>query len=102
MHQSDRFHRKGVFLSLIHILIKDAVDILYKGKYLDEIIKNRVYDKFKSMNFKIEQEDKRVVLAALLRSAGKFSYFSDLYVVLSPKIIISYFVIKILINKFKV
>ncbi len=81
------------------LIVRDARDIMHKGKYLDQVLKNRLYEKVKERSLKFDDEDKRVILAALLRSTERFTHINDIFTVLSPKTIIAFFMIKILLNR---
>jgi hypothetical protein len=58
-----------------------------------------LYEKIKEKNLKFDEEDKHVMLAALLRSTERFTHINDIFTVLSPKTIIAFFVIKILLER---
>lgn len=81
------------------LITKDARDIIHKGKYLDQVLRNRLYEKIKRKNFRFDDEDKRVILAALLRSTERFTQINDMISVLSPRTIIAFFMIKILLKR---
>jgi NTE family protein len=91
--------REYTLRELEFLVMQDAKDIMHKGKYLDQVLKNRLYEKIKEKNLKFDEEDKHVMLAALLRSTERFTHINDIFTVLSPKTIIAFFVIKILLER---
>jgi len=84
---------------LCEILLREFEDIIQKEKYLEENIKNRISEKLMNKNFSLENEDKKLVLAAMLGSIGMISNHYGLLARISPKVIISYLTANIMLNR---
>jgi len=88
---------------LCNKLLIEINDIIEKGKNIESSIKERVEEKISERSLLFDNEDKKIVFAALLRNVDriveKISFLFDTIAIFAPKVIIAYLTASILQNR---